>query len=268
MIKNIIKTSLFNIINKTYFTNDFKKMISNTKSKTLLHQYLKFIPIYGIINNNLNIEHLWCKSWTDNKILINDMHNLYLANAELNAKRNDYGFSKIKYKKNNMMNDNMLLLSNKGKIIKNNDLDYDNIFYKKKYFNYCKVDLKKLKFEPPDESKGLIIRSLTYFLHQYPSLTIAKFESAISFKYYLKWFYKYKVTKEEIIRNEYIYFFQGNINPFVKYPILIPLLYDDNIYKNIKVIPNTLYSIIYSIYVRFILNIYYEKDNIIYNFYK
>lgn len=217
------QSRLYHIINKS--NHPFKK-IPYKHSKKLLHKHFNFIPIYedtyhpafclrdpNIINEKkYNVEHIWCKSWTTNKVLLNDMHNLFLADPVLNSKRQNHEFIDIK-------------TQNKTK-----------------------------KFEPHEESKGMISRTLFYLLHQYPESTIEKFDSVVSPRGYLfEWFYKNKITKNEIIRNEFIGYIQGNINPFIKYPVLIPILYGEDIKSIIKCLPNTLFSVSYSLFIRILL---------------
>ncbi len=267
---------MFNIINKyTIFKTKFylfypiyeniyknknfinHKSINPSKIKTIMYKYLFVLNIYKDDLENLNIEHLWCKDWI-NKInnknindyankknkLINDLHHLYLANSKINAIRKNYVFNDL----NSINNMNEFLNINGKKTIEK--------------YSYCKINKENEVFEPPNHSKDIIIRSFTYLLFRYPEFCENRFSKSISNDVYLKWFYLNKVTYNELLKNEFIGYFQNNINIFVKYPIYIPILFDDSkdfLINIIKIIPNQLYCLYISYLIK--LNINFIKKN-------
>lgn len=83
-------------------------------------------------------------------------------------------------------------------------------------------------FNPPDKkSKGKISRTIGYIHIQYPNTFEHYQHKMIKWEDIYRWGTKYPITFFEIYRNEFIYFHQGNINPFIKYPILFYLFYKD-----------------------------------------
>lgn len=257
-------------LNHTYIYGDNLKIIMN--------KYLFILPIYDGKLENLNTEHLWCKEWIKNSynqqiekinkkyffffkydlekinkinelnqkknIMLNDLHHLYSANSSTNALRKSYKLTNIQD-----LNKNTIYLNKSGK-----NTNFENY--------YCKINKEKEEFEPPYKSKSIIIRSFTYLLFKYPEFTLTNFSNYLSNQIFLNWFYLNKVDYNELYRNELIYLIQKNYNPFICYPILIPLLFDDSKYvlKNIiKIIPNQIYCIYTRWFIK--LNLQYYKKN-------
>ncbi len=221
-----------NFIKHTYLNYD--------KIKTIMNKHLFILPIYHDKLENLNIEHLWCKQWIKEEknisFLLNDLHHLYPANSYINALRKHYKFNELKKNKN----DNILYINKEGKIT-----NYD--------YYYCKINKEKELFEPPNESKDIIVRSLIYLMFRYPELTLHKISNILPNHLFLEWFYKNKVQYEELLRNEYVNYYQKNKNIFISYPILIPILFDDSkdVLKNIiKIIPNQIYCLYTSFFIQ------------------
>jgi hypothetical protein len=74
------------------------------------------------------------------------------------------------------------------------------------------------KFEPRDDHKGAVARSLFYFVIRYQDYSDhVKGQEAIL----RTWFNTYAPSAKEIKRNNDIYAFQNNRNPFVDYPQLL-----------------------------------------------
>ncbi len=243
-----------------YKNNNFikHKFINYDKSKIIFNKYLFILPIYKDELQNLNIEHLWCKQWikdlkinknnskeqSNKSLMTHDLHHLFSSNSLINSIRKSYVFSDLN--KNNL---NTIYIHQNGKIT-----DEFNF--------YCKIDKNRQIFEPPEHSKDIIVRSLTYLLFRYPDLTNQEFSNKISSKVYLNWYYKNKIEFEELMKNELINCIQKNKNPFITYPILIPILFDDsdNFLKNIiKIIPNQIYCLYTSFFIK--LNLKYVIKN-------
>jgi endonuclease I len=248
------------------------KYIHNDNLKIVMNKYLFILPIYDGNLEYLNTEHLWCKEWIKNSynnqfekmnkkydlekinkmnelnqkknMMMNDLHHLFSANLSINALRKSYKLTNIQD-----LNKNTIYLNKSGK-----NTNFENY--------YCKINKNKEEFEPPYESKSIIIRSFTYLLFKYPEFTQLNFSNYLSNHIFLNWFYLNKVDYTELYRNELIYLIQKNYNPFICYPLLIPLLFDDskNVFiKIIKMIPNQLYCIYTKLFIK--LNLQYYKKN-------
>lgn len=235
-------------------TNFYKhKFIKYDNLKIIMNKYLNILPIYYGELDNLNIEHIWCKEWIKNinirentikNTMMNDMHHLYLANQNINSIRKNYKFRDI---------------SNENKNIKYIDIK-DRKTNENNY--YCKINEKYESFEPPEHSKGIIIRSIIYLLFRYPELTIDKLSTKIPNNKYLEWFYNNKVEYNELLKNEFIKLIQNNKNIFINYPILVPILFDDNkdfFIKIIKMIPNQIYCLYTYYFIKKNLDIFYKN---------
>lgn len=241
-IKNLLKKNFSNHKNLGY-----------NKSKEILFKEFKNNLIYGKFNNNkknINCEHLWCQKYFEYKEpMKSDLHILYLSDSKINSHRQDYKFSDINY--------NFIFLNNKGEKIQNN-------FFSKLISNkLCKKNNNKKLFEPPNYSKGKITRSIAYYDLIYENYN-TNIEEIIGIKELIEWNRYYFPNIDEIKRNEIIRNYQNNINPYIKYPILIELFYNNNIslYNISKLFIITLYTIIFSDLFR----IKYIIKKILYNF--
>ena len=162
-----------------------------------------------------------------------DLHILYLSDSKINSHRQNYKFSDINY--------NFIFLNNKGEKIQNN-------FFSKLISNkLCKKNNNKKLFEPPNYSKGKISRSIAYYDLIYENYD-TNIEEIIGIKELIEWNRYYFPNIDEIKRNEIIRNYQNNINPYIKYPILIEFFYNNNIslYNISKLFIITLYTIIFS----------------------
>ncbi len=94
-----------------------------------------------------------------------------------------------------------------------------------------------LAFEPRDEVKGDVARSLFYMVVRYDDATLdLELEDLLTSTFskeptlgklstLLKWAKEDPVSAEEMARNEIVYQYQGNRNPFIDHPEWIDLLY-------------------------------------------
>lgn len=193
------------------------------KSRDILFNDLKKTLVYGNnISENINCEHIWCQKYFNYKEpMKSDLHIMFLANSKLNSHRQDYKFSNIY--------SNFIFLNNKGNKIENNFIN--NII---SFKLYKKNNSKKL-FEPNNKSKGKISRSVAYYDLIYNNHN-KNINNIIVKKDLIEWNRKHLPRIEDIERNEMIRTYQKNINPFIKYPFFIELLYNDefcffNFYK-------------------------------------
>ena len=143
-----------------------------------------------------NREHIWPQSYLgDDTIMTADLHNLKPANPSENSSRGN------------------------------------------KYFdNMTTAD----SYEPPAEVKGDIARILFYMAVRYEVLELVDDGSLINSSSYnmgllatlLSWHYQDPVDDFERNRNEIIFSYQENRNPFIDYPHFAELIYGDHAYFN------------------------------------
>jgi len=97
------------------------------------------------------------------------------------------------------------------------------------------------------------------YLHYLPKL--------ININILLKWNRNYMVDYKEIYKNEMIYTYQYNINPFIKYPVLVELFFSNkldvlNICKLLLItILTIIMSLIINLYIKSIFFIKLKNNN-------
>jgi len=93
-----------------------------------------------------------------------------------------------------------------------------------------------LSYEPPLESKGDLARILFYMVVRYDNLELVDTEPTIYqmglLAVLLSWHELDPVDDFERNRNEVIYSYQNNRNPFIDYPHLVELMFEDHSYYN------------------------------------
>lgn len=152
----------------------------NIKSYSVLRNLLKDTILNHILYSNTslsnaNYEHIYPKSLLM-KNMHDDMHNIFLADKNINSARSNYRFTHIRT----------------GTNISNNFICH-----------------KKRLFHPRDNDKGIIARTLLYMSDRY------NLDSMIDKKILLRWSYYYKPTQTEYIRNRIIYRLQGIENKYI-----------------------------------------------------
>ena len=196
-IRNIIKKEV---------NNNFKK-ISYVKAKSILHEELSFIDIYGDKKEKMNVEHVFpqylFKNDTNYNVMKSDLHNLYLTNSKLNSHRNNYKFEDPY----NFIDNDLVFLNKKGEKIETPDN-----YYLKSAF-YMSKNNKKNIFYPLDYSRGKISRSLAYFAIKYDYLQ--ELEKVIDINTLLKWNFDDPVSNEEYLKNILCSRYHGVYNPFI-----------------------------------------------------
>lgn len=156
-------------------------------------------------HNTLNTEHVWPQSrFTVNKasedgrlteMKKSDLHILYPSDNKVNNLRGNFEFADVSIVTKNAH-------CSTGKL------------------GYISEDNKvKLYFEPPQESKGNIARSLFYFSTRY-NMEIDETEE----KFIRQWHTQDPVDAIEYLRNAKIYELQNVRNPFIDYPQLVDLI--------------------------------------------
>lgn len=195
--------NLYNLIkNQTYinYTNArylmYTKIYKDNNETQCVYSNFKLYNLTSIPNpTNMNCEHIWPQSKFsnfDNKYQKVDLHHLRPCKSRINSIRG-----------NNPL----------GEVI---TID--------KYLDgsYYGFDSNgKITFEPKDESKGNIARSIFYFSIRYKIRIDNEYEDL-----YREWNDKFQVSEIEYYRNCLIEEFQGNRNPFVDHPEFINFIND------------------------------------------
>ncbi len=180
------------------------KHLHYNKAKLVLHHNLLPLSIYKkfdiLHKNKYNVEHIIPQSL--DKSVNSDLHILFLSHNVINSLRNNYRFVDfVKY-------DDLYF---EYIYIKNNQVFVTNCCNNIPY--YAAFNHKKRLFVPPNESKGIIARSLLYYQNKYKKYGICN--KMISEDLMYKWNDLYKVYEDEYLRNLQIEKFQNNRNPFI-----------------------------------------------------
>lgn len=139
-----------------------------------------------------NTEHSWCQSWGATGTAKSDLHHLYPVKSNLNSRRNNFPFCEV---------------------ADTQWEDFGSYFGKSYSGTSC--------FEPPNWHKGELARSMFYFAVRYSKRVDAEQE-----RFFREWNAENPVSEKEYSRNEEIYRYQGNRNPFVQYPEFVQLITD------------------------------------------
>jgi len=151
------------------------------------------IATTGIPDHRLfNTEHSWCQSWGATGKAKSDLHHLYPVQSNINSKRNNFPFCEVQ-----------------------------DSYWEESGSYFGKSYSRTTCFEPPNWHKGELARSMMYFSVRYTRPIDAEQES-----FFRKWNKEYTVTDKEYYRNEDIFYYQGNKNPFVQYPEFAGLIED------------------------------------------
>ncbi len=134
------------------------KYLGLNQSKLILYNNLLPLSIYKKfekINKNIyNVEHIVPQSF--DKSVNSDLHMLFLSHNVINSLRNNYRFVDfIKY------DDAYFTYIKNNQIIISNNNNCKNMDY------YVAFNHKKRIFVPPNQSKGIIARSLLYYENTY-----------------------------------------------------------------------------------------------------
>ena len=175
------------------------------------------VPLYAPSFKGLNREHSFPKSWWGGDQTIpayTDLNHLYPTEASANMAKSNYPL---------------------GEVDPNRTIDFDNGLTTVGFPVYGQGGGAKLVFEPDDEYKGDFARTYMYMatccqsLHwrytymvennTYPTL------NAWSRDLLLRWAREDQVSQREIDRNEAVYSFQNNRNPFIDFPELMEYIW-------------------------------------------
>ena len=134
---------------------------------------------------------------------MNDLHILYLCDAKINSNRSNFSFGVLQ-------NDSpsTVFLTELGE--------------KTNFPSHCKKDKKLEIFETPEKSKGVIARSVAYYIWNF-NVDIGN--KVLHYKLLKKWNKENPINDQEIEKNNKILKIQGNKNLFIEYPYLISFLF-------------------------------------------
>lgn len=153
----------------------------------------KCIETKGIPNSNvMNCEHSWPQSRGAVGIAKSDLHHLYPADSKVNSRRSNYPFCDVANER----------WSESGSVY-GTDADGEKCF------------------EPRDEHKGDVARSMLYFSLRYNKPLDSKQE-----EFFKTWVNLDPISQKEIVRNNNIEDLQNNRNPFVDIPEFVQLISD------------------------------------------
>lgn len=172
------------------------------------------IPFYAPSFAGLNREHSFPKSWWGGSTNVNaytDLNHLYPAEGAANMAKSNYPL---------------------GEVDTRYAVEFDNGITRVGYAVAGQGGGAKFVFEPDDEYKGDFARTYFYMVtcyqdytwtqkyawmlqqNEYPTL------SDWAIKLLLRWSREDPVSQKEIDRNEQVYQFQNNRNPFIDFPSL------------------------------------------------
>jgi hypothetical protein len=181
------------------------------------------IPLYSPSFSGLNREHSFPKSWwggsTDVSAYV-DLNHLYPSEATANVAKSNYPL---------------------GEVDHNYTIAFENGVTTVGYPVTGQGGGAQQVFEPADEYKGDFARTYFYMVTCYQDLTW-KYKYMVNQNLYptlntwsinllLKWHRQDPVSQKEIDRNEAVYGFQNNRNPFIDYPELAEYLWGVNVGK-------------------------------------
>ena len=175
------------------------------------------IPLYGPSFQGLNREHSFPKSWWGGSTTVGayvDLNHLYPSEMRANTAKSNYPL---------------------GTVDTSVKVDFDNGITKVGYPVNGQGGGAKYVFEPADEYKGDFARTYFYMVTTYQDLTW-KYTFMVNQNLYptlnnwsvellLKWHRQDPVSEKELNRNDVVYGYQNNRNPFIDYPVLAEYLW-------------------------------------------
>lgn len=208
-----IRNSLSEIMNREH------KYLSYKNAKSILHNEVNNIDIYGNNKEDTNIEHVFPQylfKYDNNKnIMKSDLHNMYLCNSKINTQKQNFRYTSHE---DYLQHENDKYVSENGENVKLEDM-----FSKQGYIMV--INRKKKQFIPTLSSRGMISRSLAYFAIKYNY--IQQLQNIINITTLVEWNIKDSVSNEEYYKNIICYKYQKNYNPFILEPDLLLYCFSD-----------------------------------------
>lgn len=141
----------------------------------------------------MNTEHIVPQSWFNAlEPMKGDLHHLFICDPECNIARSNFPYEDFNF--------------------------YQPESPEETVQNRCGV-AEDGRFEP-EYGKGIVARSMMYFLLRYPKAIKKAFQIQINLQLLLNWHREFPVSLYEKHRNQTIYRIQGNRNPFIDFPDL------------------------------------------------
>lgn len=195
------------------------KRLTYQKAKDILHREINNIDIYGDNTLEKNAEHVFpqCLFKTNLKKadMKSDIHNLYLCNTKLNSQRSNFKY---------VTHEHYIDCGSDNYIdTQGNKLEGKDMFLKQGYIMI--INKKNKKFIPTLHSRGMISRSLAYFVIKYD--VVDQLKDVIDINTLIEWNLKDPPTNEEYFKNIISYKYQQNYNPFILDPDLMLYAFSD-----------------------------------------
>lgn len=176
------------------------------------------VPVGGMPNQNLfNCEHTYAQSWftpTQSSIKKADIHHLFPTNAQVNSSRGNLPF------------DNLQSYQGATTYVSYNG-----------YHSYRGYNAQNIQvFEPAGQHKGNLARSLLYFNVRYNDTLTQAGVNMIPIL--LQWHILDPVDNAEINRNQDIYEYQNNRNPFVDHPEFVQRIWGPTSNEDDTIVPH------------------------------
>lgn len=221
-----LKTALFNIINPHTLIPSYNNLPQYFQKTDVYPESSRWwdmysnIPFYAPSFRGLNREHSFPKSWwgglTDIPAYI-DLNHLYPSEAAANMAKSNYPL---------------------GVVDRTKPINFDNGITTVGFAVDGQGGGASLVFEPADEYKGDFARTYFYMATCYQNLhwryTFMVDNNTYptlnnwSQKLLLQWNEQDPVSQKEIDRNEAVYSFQNNRNPFIDFPELAEYIWGSN----------------------------------------
>ncbi|MEH7109220.1 endonuclease I family protein [Bacillus sp. JJ1764] len=145
----------------------------------------------------LNTEHIVPQSWFGAvEPMKGDLHHLFVCEPACNIARSNFPYDDFTFYQPETPNEPIQ--------------------------NLCGVAVYG-RFEP-ENGKGIVARSMLYFILRYPKAIKKSFRTQINIPLLIRWHKEFPVSLYEKHRNQTIYQIQGNRNPFIDYPELVEKL--------------------------------------------
>lgn len=210
---NKIRKNIHDQLNLNY------KKLTYQKAKEILHKEINNIDIYGDNTHEKNAEHVFpqCLFKTNLKKaeMKSDIHNLYLCNSKLNSQRSNFKYVTHE--------DYVDKVGDNYVDTKGNKVEGKDMFLKQGYIMI--INKRNRKFVPTLHSRGMISRSLAYFVIKYD--VVDQLKEVIDINTLIEWNLKDPPTNEEYFKNIISYKYQKNYNPFIIDPDLMLYAFSD-----------------------------------------
>ncbi len=152
----------------------------------------------------INAEHTVPQSWFAKKEpMRSDLHHLFPTHRRANSTRRDHPYAEI-------------IDANTDKWLCSLGSKYRSSISSPEQENHTCAEYDNSSFEPPEHHKGDVARAIAYFYTMYPESAgeidrIVKGQRALL----LQWHRQDPVDEWEATRNQRVFRYQGNLNPYI-----------------------------------------------------